>query len=141
MAGPSRQDIAAGAIVIAKYWDDVPLFKDRFNQVRLFYVLKKMLKVRDRKMVHVGMRSGGLDMFGFSGQKAIYVSKAAGDSRMEPVANAFKDAGLGANYQKLAASRLPKRGAHHSAHKATAQRGFAVGDLDKLMAAIATALA
>jgi hypothetical protein len=140
----TRQTIQANAIVIGKYWDDVPLFKNRQYQVRLFYVLKKMLKVRDRRLVHVGMRSGGLDMFGFSGQKTIYVSRATGDERMEPVAHQFADVGLQDRFQKHTAARLPKRGPSGSAKKrgrSEDQRGFAPDDLPVLMGKINSALA
>jgi hypothetical protein len=139
-----RQTIQDNAIVIGKYWDDVPLFKNRQYQVRLFYVLKKMLKVRGRRLVHVGMRSGGLDMFGFSGQKTIYVSRAAGDQRMEPVVQQFADVGLQDTFQKHTATRLPKRGPSGSAKKGERsedQRGFAPDDLTVLMSKIKSALA
>lgn len=140
----TRQAIQDNAIVIGKYWDDVPLFKNRQYQVRLFYVLKKMLKVRERRLVHVGMRSGGLDMFGFSGQKTIYVSRAAGDQRMEPVVQQFGDVGLQDTFQKHTAARLPKRGPSGSANKggrSEDQRGFAPDDLTVLMSKIKSALA
>ena len=143
VATATRQAIAANATVIGKFWDADDLFKDRFNQVRLFYVLKKMLKVRNCRMVHVGMRSGGLDMFGFSGQKAVYVSRAAGDDRMAPVAALFDDLDMGDTYQKHTAERLPKRGPHHAGKggRTKAQRGYTDTDLDTLMGEINTALA
>ena len=123
-------DIAAGAQVIGKYWENEPMFSNRFNQVRLFYVLKKMLKVRQCEMVHVGMRSGGLDMFGFSGQKTIYVSRAQGDARMGAVVQRFADAGLADVYQKHTVGVLPK-----------AAGGFTPANLDALMLSITSALA
>lgn len=143
-ATATRQTIQDNAIVIGKYWDDVPLFKNRQYQVRLFYVLKKMLKVRERRLVHVGMRSGGLDMFGFSGQKTIYVSRATGDERMEPVAQQFADAGLQDTFQKHTSAHLPKRGPSGSDNKggrSERQRGFARADLTTLMNEINSALA
>jgi hypothetical protein len=59
--------------VIGKFWEDKNFFKNRLNQVRLFYILEKMIQVHNCGMVHVGMRSGGLDMFGFFGQNIIYL--------------------------------------------------------------------
>jgi hypothetical protein len=151
VATQTRQDIAAGSIVLGKFWDNVPLFQDRFNQVRLFYVLKKMLKVYGCNLVHVGMRSGGLDMYAFSGQKTIYVSRANGDARMAPVVAAYAGAGLGTTFQKHTAARLPKRGPSGGAKpgRPLATRGYAPVDdavgpgegLDTFMDQIDAALA
>lgn len=151
VATQTRQDIAAGSIVLGKFWNNIPLFQDRFNQVRLFYVLKKMLKVHGCHLVHVGMRSGGLDMYAFSGQKTIYVSRANGDTRMQPVVDAYVGAGLETTFQKHTAARLPKRGPSGGAkpNRPLATRGYAPVDdavgpgegLDTLMVQIDTALA
>jgi hypothetical protein len=45
----------------------------RDNQIRLFHVLRTMLNDQGKRLVHIGMRSGGLDMFAISGQRTIYV--------------------------------------------------------------------
>jgi hypothetical protein len=130
IATQTRQDIVAGSIIFGKFWEGIPLFADRFNQVRLFYVLKKMLRVHNCNLVHVGMRSGGLDMYAFSGQNTIYVSRATGDDRMAPLVTAFADAGQPTTFQKHTAVRLPKRGPSGGAKpgRPLATRGYASND-------------
>ncbi|MBN9660185.1 MAG: hypothetical protein J0H49_18500 [Acidobacteria bacterium] len=63
------------------------------EQVRLFYILKQVLKAENFRMVHVGMRSGNLDYFAFAGQTIVYL-----------VANGFDDRRI-----KALADAVPKR--------------------------------
>lgn len=93
--------------VIGKFWENTNFFKNRLNQVRLFYVLEKMIQVHNCRMVHVGMRSGGLDMFGFSGQCIIYLSLKTNDDRMGTVPAVFETAGLASMFQKQELEQLP----------------------------------
>lgn len=65
--------LATGAIVIGPYWEQDRALWTRNNQIRLFHILRVGLNAQGSRMVHVGMRSGGLDMFALSGQRTIYL--------------------------------------------------------------------
>lgn len=143
-----RGEIADKAIVIGKYWESEPRYLNRHSQVRLFYVLKKMLKANGAKLVHVGMRSGGLDMLGFSGQRTIYIAKADGDNRMSKVVGKLAETGRALQFQKAEVTQLPKRGvATPGVHKpkkkggrTPGSRGFLDPEFDALMVKIDAAL-
>jgi hypothetical protein len=69
-----------------------PRLATRPQQVRLFYVLGKLLKRQGHRLVHVGMRSGGLDAYAFSGQRVLYLLPTHfGDERMEAVVGGLAD--------------------------------------------------
>lgn len=75
----AKQDkFPPGCIFIGEFWNDPfwnahpPTPSTMLQQVRLFYVLKKSLD-RGNRLVHMGMRSGTLDFYGFSGQRVIYI--------------------------------------------------------------------
>lgn len=70
-------------LVLGTYWStqEGQIFQDRRKQQRLFYLLKILLKYggqalsgdRSRRLVHVGMRSGGLDFLAFGGHRVVYL--------------------------------------------------------------------
>ncbi|MGC4050147.1 MAG: hypothetical protein QM757_12250 [Paludibaculum sp.] len=79
-------------IYIGKFWRD-DHWKGKGmtqkEQVRLFYILKRVLKVEGFRMVHVGMRSGNLDYFAFAGQTIVYlVANGFDDRRIQALADA-----------------------------------------------------
>lgn len=91
--------------VLGEFWNGRPLLGARTMQVRLFYILKKALKESGKSLVHVGMRSGGLDAYGFSGQRIIYLYKdSVNDARMEAVCR-----DIGTYFHRQGLTRAPKR--------------------------------
>jgi hypothetical protein len=82
-----------------------PQLAARPDQVRLFYVLGKHLKLNAKRLVHVGMRSGGLDAYAFSGQRTLYLlPEHFGDERMGRAVDALAEVkGFAFEKQKLAA--------------------------------------
>ena len=69
---------------IGKFWNDFEKYKitnSQKNQIRLFYVLKQIIKQHSKRLVHVGMRSGNLDNFAFAGQTIIYMVPVGFDDR------------------------------------------------------------
>lgn len=94
---PAKRDrFPKECIFIGRFWRD-PHWQGKGltqkEQVRLFYILKRVLKVEGHHMVHVGMRSGNLDYFAFAGQTIVYL-----------VANGFDDRRI-----KALADAVPKR--------------------------------
>jgi hypothetical protein len=89
-----RNRFPAECIFIGKFWDD-PLFAARLTQkeqVRCFYMLKRVLKEEDHRMVHVGMRSGNLDYYAFAGQTIVYlVAQGFDDRRIEKLVAALPE--------------------------------------------------
>jgi hypothetical protein len=79
---------------IGKFWnilkqDPYKIDAPQKTQIRLFYVLKLLLKPNNRKTVHVGMRSGNLDCYAFAGQNIIYlVAEGFDDRRIQPLTGA-----------------------------------------------------
>ena len=86
-----------GCVYLGKFWGDTfwkgesaNKIKTQPRQLRLFYVLKKVLKYASCRLVHVGMRSGGLDAYAFSGQSIIYLVPAGvDDQRIQFLAKKF----------------------------------------------------
>jgi hypothetical protein len=115
---PPPPGTAGGAFrFLGKFWAGVPVLEsDRRNQTRMFYLLWRDLKLAapPRGLVHVGMRSGGLDAYGFSGQPTLYlVGPGENDQRMspkviEPMQRAFAD---GTTFRRLVLSADPRRAA------------------------------
>src|SRR5262249_51802298 len=59
----------------------------RPQQLRFWEYVRDVLGRSGKALVHVGMRSGGMDFLGFAGQPIIYiVAKDADDRGMAPVA-------------------------------------------------------
>jgi hypothetical protein len=99
------------AINIGLFWKDPawPAPGRREMQVRLFHVLGRLLGYAGRNYVHVGMRSGGVDLFGFAGQPMIYLVKTGSyDARMVKVANGLNGV-EDMDYDRLELERFPKR--------------------------------
>lgn len=106
----------AGAFrFLGKFWAGVPVLDgERLNQTRMFYLLWRDLKVcaPAHGLVHVGMRSGGLDAYGFSGQPTLYlIGPGDADLRMstkviDPMQRAFAD---GTTFRRLVLTRDPRR--------------------------------
>lgn len=137
LAGIHQQILDTGAILLGRYWQLDPGRWTRNNQVRLFHVLRAMLNDFGLKMVHVGMRSGGLDMFALSGQRTIYVvGPRTGDQRMEQVAVAVSTvpnahmARVRTENRRLNADNAPAEG-----------QGFAPATVDRVVDAVDVALA
>jgi hypothetical protein len=146
----------AHAIWMGDFWNHWgPIPNRRDLQIRFFYLLGKQLKANHRRLVHVGMRSGGLDMYSFSGQRVIYLvaPKLVGgnmnDNRMPHVVNSITAARAAPiktsgsyYYDRFVASRIPK------AYGLAREKGFssnpdpaAPGDLEMLMQRINAAVA
>jgi hypothetical protein len=132
---------------LGKFWERLPdtlPTKGRDIQIRFFYILEKQLKAVGRGLVHVGMRSGGLDMYGFSGQRMIYIAgpaklhKDPNDKRMTNVVNAFAAAGRVGTYsfEQFHAQHLPKA----LGIRPNARRGFELRDANDIVAKIEAAL-
>jgi hypothetical protein len=104
---------APGTIYLGEFWND-PLWKEKWGdsrqkQVRLFYILKRELKANKNRLVHVGMRSGGLDAYGFAGQAIVYiVAEYSPDKRMAPKVQQLKSAEV-LEFDRFEAERTPKR--------------------------------
>lgn len=85
------------AIFLGKFWENLPGGGNRAQQVRMFYILWKALKWRSprRGLLHCGMRSGGMDAYGFAGQPVLYlVGGADADERIgEKILAPFQAAG------------------------------------------------
>ncbi len=81
---------------LGKFWDDEAWAHNelgRSGQVRLFYILKKKLNANGKGLVHVGMRSGGLDAYAFAQQHTIYLIPKSEAPRDERVNNLVIDMG------------------------------------------------
>ncbi|NOT09776.1 MAG: hypothetical protein HOP28_16410 [Gemmatimonadales bacterium] len=147
--GPAPAHNFGNAIWLGDFWNHWGLGGDRSHQIRFFYVLSKMLKLQVPRLnlVHVGMRSGGLDMYGFSGQRIIYivapVTAAGGvnDNRMLGAFQALDAARIAGivtsySYGRYQATRIPKRYGHGARY-----RGFSPANLNTLVAQITASLA
>lgn len=121
-----------GAIVIGRYWNADRAFWTRDHQIRLFHILDYALRDQGKQMVHVGMRSGGLDMFAFAGQRTIYlIRQGLGDARIEPLAQTIS--GIDGGYmKKLEVNTLPTE-------QPGASTGFGPGDITAILNEIRTA--
>ncbi len=93
----AKQDRFQDCVYIGEFWND--LKKDPYKipevtqkvQIRTFYVLKQLLKPAEKRLIHVGMRSGTLDNYAFAGQTIIYlVPVGFDDTRITQLANASK---------------------------------------------------
>lgn len=75
-------------IFLGKFWRDPSLAGQtltQYQQVRLFYLLHRHLKAAGKRLVHLGMRSGNLDYYAFSGQKVVYMfPRGMADARIQP---------------------------------------------------------
>lgn len=171
VAGPAAHAGFANAIWLGEFWNRwAPIPNRRDLQIRFFYVLAQQLKAAGRRLVHVGMRSGGLDMYTFSGQRVVYIvapTVAGGnlnDNRMQPVATAITAARAAAvkasgsySFTQFVAARVPRaHGIHVGPGGPLRPRGFSTnptpgppfvipagyvpGDLERLMGLIANAL-
>jgi hypothetical protein len=105
-------------VFLGSFWNDCPGVTDRQKQVRMFYVLWKMLRAQNpsHSLVHCGARSGGLDAYGFAGQPMIYiVGGNEPDARMQKkVVDRFAaaaDAGslLSFNFHNFRLAGAPRR--------------------------------
>jgi hypothetical protein len=92
-----KQDRFQDCVYIGEFWND--LKKDPYNipevtqkiQIRTFYVLKQLLQPAEKRLVHVGMRSGTLDNYAFAGQTILYlVPVGFDDTRIAQLASASK---------------------------------------------------
>ncbi len=104
---------APGSIYLGEFWKDPDWQRQwgdgRQKQVRLFYILKRELKANGKRLVHVGMRSGGLDAYGFAGQAIVYiVAEYSADTRMAPKVAQLKAADV-LEFDRFAAASTPKR--------------------------------
>lgn len=106
----------AGCVYLGEFWNDPiwPAGGDRTKQVRLFYLLKKELKsaAPHRSMVHVGMRSGGLDAYAFAGQAAIYIvaqPQVGSDNRMHDTITDFAAQSPKLTFERFVSTTAPKR--------------------------------
>lgn len=88
----------------------------RPQQLYFFHYLGRLLvQFGGKKFLHVGMRSGGLDLFGFGGQPVLYVAieklsneqNLVGDERMKGFAASAQAAGM--PYNRFRATEQPKR--------------------------------
>lgn len=124
--------VAKGAIVIGRYWKADTAFWTRDRQIRLFHILDFALREQGKKMVHVGMRSGGLDMFALAGQRTIYmIRKNMQDARITPLATTLS--GVDGGYmKKLEVGTLPTE-------SSSASTGFGLTDLADILNAVRTA--
>ena len=138
-------------IIIGRFYQDNLMLATRARQARLFYILKRVLKTNGKRLVHVGMRSGGMDFLGFAGQRIIYITGTRGDNspipdgRMAGVVESYKtfranEGGIKVNkYQKFQAPRNPKRLARGAAEKRDA-KGIGEEGTNALVAQIAAAM-
>lgn len=77
-----------GCVYIGEFWTE--LTRAPYNiavvtqktQIRTFYILKQLLRqANNKRLVHVGMRSGNLDNYAFAGQTVVYLIAAGFDDR------------------------------------------------------------
>lgn len=89
----------------------------RSMQLCFFDYIRELLEWHGgKRFLHVGMRSGGLDFYGFAGQPVLYIAaeqvsnegKRVGDERMKGITKALS-AVKGASYDRFIAERVPKR--------------------------------
>ncbi len=102
---------APGTIYLGEFWNE-PAWKEKWEdsrqqQVRLFYILQRELQANKKRLVHVGMRSGGLDAYGFAGQAIVYiVAEYSTDKRMAPKVEQLKNAKV-LEFDRYEAERTP----------------------------------
>ncbi|MBR0646451.1 hypothetical protein [Plastoroseomonas hellenica] len=132
-------------VFLGKFFEDKErgISLTRPEQLRFWEYVRDVLSRNGKRLVHVGMRSGGMDFLGFAGQPIIYViSRDADDRRMKPVAEQLAGA-QDLSYSRFEASRRPKLWKEPGtydvqpdlARKANpeTERGFTEEDLDGLM--------
>ncbi|MCU0625587.1 MAG: hypothetical protein MUF21_03745 [Gemmatimonadaceae bacterium] len=125
-----------GCIFIGKFWSD-PHWADFYAgaqegaprlqiseqkaQVRLFYLLKRVLDP-GKRLVHVGMRSGNLDVYAFAGQDIVYlIAQGFDDRRIEALANARTRGAQGSRWNRSTPADAPKRLFATSMHASTVE--------------------
>jgi hypothetical protein len=112
---PAKQARFAHCIYLGEFWridGTWPFGGNRQMQLRLFYVLKRELKNAGRKLVHVGMRSGGLDAYAFAGHAVIYIvsqGQTGSDNRMHGVVGDFTAQGAKLPFARFVSTVPPKR--------------------------------
>ncbi len=107
----------SASVFLGEFWKDDhwKLGSNRAAQIRLFYILRQHLALVGHKAVHAGMRSGGLDAYGFAGEPIVYViakSKAGEDtrdSRMKPVVEALTKAPSPMPFGRVPISKEPSK--------------------------------
>jgi hypothetical protein len=121
----TRCDVAAWnrqVTFIGKFWDANAgaglAALSRRQQLRFFAALAAR-QGGHGTVLHVGMRSGGLDFLGLAGLKVLYIHpKGSVDARMEPVVQTFKKLqdkhGATPNIQRVDVERNPKRWKEYS---------------------------
>jgi hypothetical protein len=132
-------------VFLGKFFQDTAnsINLTRPQQLRFWEYLRDVLSRSGKKLVHVGMRSGGMDFLGFAGQPIIYViSRDAEDRRMKPVAEQLAEVEY-LNYSRFEASRRPKLWKEPGTYNVIpdadrkanpeSERGFTDEDLDRLM--------
>lgn len=131
----------AKAVFLGEFWKDCPGVTDRQKQVRLYYVLWKMLLAQNpsHSLVHCGARSGGLDAYGFAGQPMIYVvGGSEPDARMQKkVVDRFAsaaDAGalLSYNFHNFRLANTPRRRIAGRNPPAWEDNAFTEGEVETL---------
>jgi hypothetical protein len=133
-------------------------YMPRIKQLCFFDHVREKLAKNKMKFLHVGMRSGGLDFYGFAGQPIVYIAfekmvedhetgelKPRFDERMSRVEGAFKEAGE-TSYNRVGISQPPKRWTtvNGTVAKVDAARkeqgeiakGFLEADLNKILGEI-----
>jgi hypothetical protein len=74
-------------VFIGEFWNQLKGAPYSFKevpqkiQIRAMYVLKQLLKIQEKRLVHVGMRSGNLDNYAYAGQTVVYLVPAGFDDR------------------------------------------------------------
>jgi hypothetical protein len=114
----------ANSIYLGQFWNQDARLVNRSNQVRLFHILVQNLARNGRGLVHIGMRSGGLDMYAFSGQNTLYIlSGNAPDARMTNAVSAFQTAAddpantlTHQNFDRYQSTGNLRQGAGHAVH-------------------------
>jgi hypothetical protein len=101
--------------------------REQRNQVRLFYLLKRSLE-DGMQLVHVGMRSGNLDVYAVAGQDIIYlVAHGFDDRRIEALVNAPSRGDGSSRWTRAQPPEAPKRLFATSMH-ADAAKTFPLDD-------------
>jgi hypothetical protein len=121
-------------IFLGQFWKDsgFPTGTTRAAQIRLFYTLQSDLEKQAKGMLHVGMRSGGLDMFGFGDQPVLYIIGAeSDDARMAKCTSKLQEADF--NYERAVVSHNPKRYGRSPKTKLSRGSGFEAVDVTLIM--------